>query len=70
MASETKFKETEIGMVPEDWEVKELKEILRHRGYVRGPFGSSLRRNELKSEGIPVYEQQHAIYGIENSDTL
>lgn len=39
-----------------------LKEILQDKGYIRGPFGSSLKRNELKSTGIPVYEQQHAIY--------
>ena len=39
-----------------------LKEILQDKGYIRGPFGSSLKRNELKNEGIPVYEQQHAIY--------
>ena len=39
-----------------------LKEILQDKGYIRGPFCSSLKRNELKSTGIPVYEQQHAIY--------
>lgn len=40
-----------------------LKEILKEKGYIRGPFGSSLKRKELKRNGIPVYEQQHAIYG-------
>ena len=44
------------------WVKKEIKEILAEKGYIRGPFGSSLRRHELKSSGIPVYEQQHAIY--------
>ena len=57
-----KFKETEIGMIPEDWDIKELRDILKEKGYIRGPFGSALRRPELKSEGIPVYEQQNAIY--------
>ncbi|HAP4846011.1 TPA: restriction endonuclease subunit S, partial [Enterococcus faecalis] len=33
-----------------------LKDILEEKGYIRGPFGSALRRAELKSEGIPVYE--------------
>jgi len=41
-----------------------LKEILRDKGYIRGPFGSALRRGEMKNNGIPVYEQQHAIYNI------
>lgn len=40
-----------------------LKELLQEKGYIRGPFGSSLKRKELKTSGIPVYEQQHAIYG-------
>ena len=30
--------------------------------YIRGPFGSALKRPEMKKTGIPVYEQQNAIY--------
>jgi type I restriction enzyme S subunit len=45
-----------------DWQEVKLGEVLGKSGYIRGPFGSSLRRNELQSSGIPVYEQQHAIY--------
>jgi len=47
-----------------EWKQVTLADVLAPKGYVRGPFGSALRRNELLSEGIPVYEQQHAIYGI------
>ena len=43
-----------------------LGEILIKNGYIRGPFGSSLKRDEMETEGIPVYEQQHAIYGTRN----
>ena len=39
-----------------------LKDVLQNKGYIRGPFGSALKRAELKNNGIPVYEQQHAIY--------
>lgn len=39
-----------------------LGSLMAERGYIRGPFGSALRRPEMKSEGIPVYEQQNAIY--------
>ncbi len=56
------WKETEIGPIPEEWDILSLKEVLSEKGYIRGPFGSSLRRAELKNEGIPVYEQQNAIY--------
>ena len=37
-----------------------LKDVLNR--YIRGPFGSALKRSEMKSYGIPVYEQQNAIY--------
>jgi type I restriction enzyme S subunit len=39
-----------------------LADLLQEKGYIRGSFGSALKRPEMKSEGIPVYEQQHAIY--------
>lgn len=45
-----------------EWIDVELKDVLSEKGYIRGPFGSALKRNEMKSEGIPVYEQQNAIY--------
>jgi type I restriction enzyme S subunit len=40
-----------------------LGDLLGDKGYIRGPFGSALKRSELKEAGIPVYEQQHAIRG-------
>ena len=40
-----------------------LGELMGEKGYIRGPFGSALKRAELKESGIPVYEQQHAIDG-------
>lgn len=39
-----------------------LGDLMAEKGYIRGPFGSALRRPEMKAEGIPVYEQQNAIY--------
>jgi len=66
MQNKTKFKESEIGMIPEVWGVASFKEILGDKGYIRGPFGSALRRPELKTEGIAVYEQEHAIYNSRN----
>ena len=47
-----------------EWRDVQLKDVLQPKGYIRGPFGSALRRNDLLDHGIPVYEQQHAIYGI------
>ena len=45
-----------------EWKEYKLGEILQSKGYIRGPFGSALKRDELLDDGIPVYEQQHAIY--------
>jgi len=38
-----------------------LGELLDGKGYIRGPFGSALKRADMLGSGIPVYEQQHAI---------
>ena len=46
----------------EEWKEYKLGDVLSEKGYIRGPFGSALKRGDLISEGIPVYEQQHAIY--------
>ena len=48
-------------LISSEWRVIKLADILEKNGYIRGPFGSALKRNELLSHGIPVYEQQHAI---------
>jgi type I restriction enzyme, S subunit len=44
------------------WKEYKLGELLGKKGYLRGPFGSALKRPEMKKEGYAVYEQQHAIY--------
>ena len=44
------------------WNSVELRDLLGGKGYIRGPFGSALRRNEMQNTGIPVYEQKNAIY--------
>lgn len=45
-----------------EWKKIVLADVLVEKGYIRGPFGSALKRGEMKETGIPVYEQQHAIY--------
>ena len=46
----------------DDVEWKSLKELLQPKGYIRGPFGSALKKEFFVNEGVPIYEQQHAIY--------
>jgi type I restriction enzyme, S subunit len=47
--------------IPKGWRVGSIGEILAAKGYIRGPFGSALKKDEMVEQGIPVYEQQHAI---------
>lgn len=48
--------------IMDEWKETHLSDVLADKGYIRGPFGSALKRGEMKEDGIPVYEQQHAIY--------
>src|SRR5690554_5467574 len=45
-----------------EWKEIQLGSLLKEKGYIRGPFGSALKRAEMVEEGIPVYEQKNAIY--------
>lgn len=47
--------------IPEGWEVKSLGDLLEDKGYIRGPFGSALKKEDMQLTGFPVYEQQHII---------
>ena len=46
-----------------EWKEYKLRNLLVDKGYVRGPFGSSLRRNEMKNETIA--NKQKAISKIQ-----
>jgi type I restriction enzyme S subunit len=47
--------------IPVGWGKMSLGEVLTSKGYIRGPFGSALKVEDMRTSGIPVYEQQHAI---------
>jgi len=50
------YKLSPLGLIPSDWEVKELIDfcIKSKRAIVDGPFGSNLKTEHFKTEGIPV----------------
>ena len=41
----------------QEWRTVLLKDVLQPKGYIRGPFGSALKRGDMLDTGIPVYEQ-------------
>src|SRR3989337_3528502 len=67
MKPQLKFKQTEIGIIPEDWEVKELKYLLkgniRHGIYKEGTQFSKVGTKILKMK------QQYAEDFIGNQET-
>lgn len=56
------YKQTEIGVIPEDWEILSLNSIVVNDGLIRGPFGGSLKKEYFVNNGYKVYEQRNAIY--------
>ena len=56
------MKQTQIGLIPDDWEVKSLEKICIPQGIVRGPFGGALKKSIFVKTGYKVYEQRNAIY--------
>ena len=51
----TKYKETDIGLIPEDWKLSEVNDIKeKGRSIISGPFGSNISRKFFVDSGIPV----------------
>ena len=45
--------------LPEGWRMGTIEDVLLK--YIRGPFGSALKKEDMQTYGVPVYEQQHVI---------
>ncbi|MCL2524444.1 MAG: restriction endonuclease subunit S [Betaproteobacteria bacterium] len=62
------YKLTEVGVIPEDWEVAPLGKYATFR---TGPFGSALHQADYISNGIPVINPMHIDDGtIVPSETM
>lgn len=53
---ETRFKDTEVGRIPEDWEVITIGEISDVK---TGPFGSALHSDDYVLNGVPIITVEH-----------
>ena len=56
------YTQTDIGMLPDEWQVIPLQNLCIKNGIVRGPFGGALKKEIFVAEGYKVYEQGNAIY--------
>ena len=52
----TRFKQTEIGEIPESWAVRKVSGLLADvdPAMRSGPFGSALLKSELVKDGVPL----------------
>lgn len=50
------YKQTEVGVIPEDWEVEPLG---MRASFKTGPFGSALHQSDYVEGGIPVINPMH-----------
>jgi type I restriction enzyme S subunit len=55
------YKQTEVGVIPEDWEATIVREIASpiRNAIVGGPFGSDLVSNDYVDDGVPVIRGQN-----------
>lgn len=58
---ETKFKDTEIGKIPEEWEVRTINPFCSVK---TGPFGSMLHAEDYVAKGTPIVTTEHFKNGI------
>ncbi len=66
------YKETEIGVIPEDWDVVTVNDIADKkdkRSLTGGPFGSDLKSNYYTSEGIRIIQLQNIGEGKFDNDS-
>ena len=66
------YKESPLGWIPKEWEVKRLGEILKQcGGYLQtGPFGSQLHAHEYQVEGVPVVMPQDINDGLIETEQI
>ncbi|MGM0567710.1 MAG: restriction endonuclease subunit S [Elusimicrobiota bacterium] len=61
LKTKEKFKKTEIGEIPVDWELSTIKDVAEKKRYsiVDGTFGSQIKINGYVKKGIPVIEMEN-----------
>ncbi len=54
------YKQTEVGVIPEEWDTRRLGECAIFR---TGPFGSALHKSDYMKDGVPVINPMHIVDG-------
>lgn len=56
MAVRPGYKQTEVGVIPGDWNARKLSELASFR---TGPFGSALHKSDYTNDGVPIVNPMH-----------
>jgi len=65
------YKQTEVGVIPEDWEAVPIESLTppnRKNGIVDGPFGSNLKTIHYRASGIPIITSGYVTDGMFRAD--
>ena len=60
------YKQTEVGVIPDDWEVNKIETLTpqnKKYGIVDGPFGSNLKTIHYRKSGIPIITSGYVTEG-------
>ena len=66
------YKQTEVGVIPEDWRVDSIESITPKggkNGIVDGPFGSNLKTIHYRKSGVPIITSGYVTDGIFFADS-
>ncbi|MFH1444715.1 MAG: restriction endonuclease subunit S [Candidatus Peregrinibacteria bacterium] len=61
------YKQTELGVIPEEWEMKKLEEVAdpnQRWSFTGGPFGSNLKSSDYTNDGVRIIQLQNIGDGI------
>lgn len=54
------YKNTEVGVIPDDWDIKSILDIIQKNAGIKiGPFGSQLKKDLLVERGYKIYGQEN-----------
>ena len=62
MSTKTTYKQTEVGLIPEDWEVKKFEDFADKSikwAITGGPFGSDLKSSDYTHAGVRIIQLQN-----------
>jgi len=65
------YKQTDVGVIPEDWDAVPIKSLTpqnRKNGIVDGPFGSNLKTIHYRTSGIPIITSGYVTDGVFRAD--